>query len=105
MGIREVAAAAKTNVASIAFHFGGKEGLYAAVIERVAEEIAGSQRAVVTEAQAASDAAGEDATARVQRLMAGFITRYLTSNRSRWIRITSYNVCYTKLLRPAPLTG
>jgi len=87
VGIREVAAAAKTNVASIAFHFGGKEGLYAAVIERVAEEVAGTQRAVVSEAQAASDAAGEDATARVQRLMSGFINRYLTSNRSQWMTL------------------
>lgn len=36
---REIAAAAKTNVASIAYHFGGKEGLRAACAEHFAQTV------------------------------------------------------------------
>ncbi|EPR42109.1 Transcriptional regulator TetR [Desulfovibrio sp. X2] len=87
VGIREVAAAAKANPASIAFHFGGKEGLYAAVVERMVEELSRVHRAALDEATAASDAAGEDAPARVRRLVAGLTSGYLTSKRSQWMTL------------------
>ena len=38
-GTRQLAAAAGVNVATLAYHFGGKEGLYAAVIDRVYERL------------------------------------------------------------------
>ncbi len=38
---RELAAEAGTNVASIAYHFGGKEGLHAACTEEVARQLSG----------------------------------------------------------------
>jgi len=40
VGTRELAAAAGTNIAAIAFHFGGKEGLYGEVVRRVAGDLA-----------------------------------------------------------------
>jgi len=91
VGIREVAAAAGTNIASIAFHFGDKQGLYIAVIERMAGELAGLHRAALAEAEAASaaasEAAGEDPGQRVRRIMAALVARLLTSHRSQWMSL------------------
>lgn len=87
VGTREVAAAAKTNIASIAFHFSGKEGLYRAVIEHVAGELARLHQASIATATAQSAAAGEDAGERSRRIVTDLITRLLTSNRSRWMTL------------------
>ncbi len=86
VGTREVAAAAETNIASIAFHFAGKEGLYEAVIERVADELAGLHRTALALAQA-PDAATEDAGELVRRIVEKLVTALLTSNRSQWMSL------------------
>ncbi len=87
VGIRDVAAAAETNIAAIAFHFSGKEGLYGAVIESVAGELAGLHRAAIAAATAQSDALGEDAGQRIGRAVAGLVTALLTSHRSQWMSL------------------
>jgi len=84
VGTRELAGAAGTNIASIAFHFGGKEGLYSAVIEGVAGELAAIHHKALV---AASEATGEDARTRACRVMAGLVTALLTSNRSQWMSL------------------
>ena len=55
---REIAAMAETNVASIAYHFGGKEGLRIACAEQIVELMGGGARA---------DAAAEIRTTRKRR--------------------------------------
>lgn len=87
VGIRELAEAAGTNIASIAFHFGGKDGLYAAVIEDVAGELAGLHRAALEAAGRESGAAGDDAPARARRIVEKLVVGLLTSNRSQWMSL------------------
>lgn len=87
VGTRELAAAAGTNIASIAFHFGGKEGLYGAVIEGVAGELARLHQAALGAAAVESAAAGEDAGQRARRVIAKLIVALLTSNRSQWMSL------------------
>jgi len=49
---RAIADAAGANIGSIKYHFGGKEGLYAAVAEYIAEEISGTIQPIIAEARA-----------------------------------------------------
>jgi AcrR family transcriptional regulator len=49
---RAIAEAAGANIGSIKYHFGGKEGLYAAVAEYIAEELSGTIQPIVAEARA-----------------------------------------------------
>lgn len=87
VGTRELAGAAGTNIASISFHFGSKEGLYAAVIESVAAELAAIHRQALDEAAKGSAAAGEDAKGRACRAMACLTKGLLTSHRSQWMSL------------------
>ncbi len=72
---REIAALAKANIGSIAYHFGGKEGLRAACANHIVETIGGI--AGVAMAETAGGAQGEDAArARLNTVleaMVGFI--------------------------------
>src|SRR5271166_5391198 len=63
---REIAAAAGANIASIAYHFGGKEGLRLACADFVVETIESVLRGVLG---AASDPAALDAGAARARLL------------------------------------
>lgn len=87
VGTRELAGAAGTNIASIAFHFGGKEGLYGAVIAAVAGELAGLHQSALAAAAAESDAAGDTAQERASRVMARLVESLLTANRSQWMSL------------------
>ncbi|GAB6036373.1 DUF1956 domain-containing protein [Fundidesulfovibrio butyratiphilus] len=87
VGIREVAGAAETNVASIAFHFSGKEGLYGAVIEHVADELAGLHRTVMDEADRQGRERGEDSDQRIVRIVGMLASKLLLSNRSQWMSL------------------
>ncbi|MEW9806341.1 CerR family C-terminal domain-containing protein [Mesorhizobium sp. ZMM04-5] len=73
---REIAALAKANIGSIAYHFGGKEGLRAACAHYIVETIGGVAGAAMAEATAKAD--GPDAAkARLDAVletMVGFIT-------------------------------
>lgn len=68
---RQLAARANTNVASIAYHFGGKAGLraacLAAVVDRVAEVMDGSDGIEVPTSQA-------QAAAQIERLIRAFVS-------------------------------
>lgn len=72
---REIAALAKANIGSIAYHFGGKEGLRAACANHIVETIGGVAGAAM--AETAGGAQGEDAArARLNTVleaMVGFI--------------------------------
>lgn len=72
---REIAALAKANIGSIAYHFGGKEGLRAACANHIVETIGGVAGAAM--AETAGDVQGEDAArARLNTVleaMVGFI--------------------------------
>jgi AcrR family transcriptional regulator len=87
VGTRELAAAAGTNIASIAFHFGGKDRLYCAVIEGVAAELSRHHQAALRAAATESDALGEEPRQRARRAMAKLLAALLTSNRSQWMSL------------------
>ncbi len=109
VGIREVAAAAETNIASIAFHFSGKEGLYAAVVARVAGELAALHRAALDAAAARTDADASPA-ARAGVMVAELAAALLASNRSQWMSLllqrefitptASFDTIYDVAIRP-----
>jgi AcrR family transcriptional regulator len=50
---RALAAAARVNLAAIPYHFGGKEGVYLAVVDHLASAVEGPLSAMVTEIEAA----------------------------------------------------
>jgi TetR/AcrR family transcriptional regulator, regulator of cefoperazone and chloramphenicol sensitivity len=110
VGTRELARAAGTNIASIAFHFGSKEGLYRAVIESVAGELSQIYRIALAEATSDSEAAGEDARQRARRAVAGLTLSLLHANRSQWMSLllqrefiaptASFETIYAQAIEP-----
>ena len=63
---REIAAAAKANIGSIAYHFGGKEGLRAAVADYIAETIQTIAGQAIGNVQAPATDAGTPEAAETQ---------------------------------------
>jgi AcrR family transcriptional regulator len=83
--IREIAAAAGQNVASISYHFGSKEELYHAVIEGVAGEIRGRTGSVFDEVQAKRSSGGlapADALELIKRLVRAVYLRAMSRDDS-----------------------
>ena len=72
---REIAAEAKANIGSIAYHFGGKEGLHLACADFVVEKIQAIARPALAEAEAASDAetAAEGLKKSIERIVSFFV--------------------------------
>lgn len=83
---RAIAAAAKTAMSSITYHYGGKEGLYLAAAQRIGEQI--SERFASAMAQAADpdslDAAG--AVLQVITLADAFLSMMLSPVSAPWAR-------------------
>lgn len=72
-GTREIAAAARTNIASIAYHFGGKEGLRTACAEHVVTLMGGVLAAAEAAEPPVDAAAARQALAALLRRFASFI--------------------------------
>ncbi|OIO00161.1 MAG: hypothetical protein AUJ49_10100 [Desulfovibrionaceae bacterium CG1_02_65_16] len=110
VGTRELAAAAGTNIASIAFHFGGKEGLYGEVVRHVAATLASLYQNAFAAAQAESRAKGEEPIRRAHRVIAKLIAALAASNRSRWMSLllqrefitptACFDTLYEEAIRP-----
>ncbi len=74
---REIAALAKANIGSIAYHFGGKEGLHLACADFIVETIQAIARPALTEAEAAPDAA--TATERLKQSIDRIVSFFVAS--------------------------
>jgi AcrR family transcriptional regulator len=72
-GTREIAAAAGTNVASIAYHFGGKEGLRLACAEHVVELMGGALEQARQGALPRDPATARDILSVLVRRVVGFL--------------------------------
>src|SRR5262245_14636282 len=75
--LQEIARRADANVASTAYHFGSKEGLYAAVFEFAEQRAAAADRP-------SDDGAGLPAEERLRRHVASFLSRLLDPDRPTW---------------------
>jgi len=65
---RQLAQQAGVNLAAIPYHFGGKEGIYRALIEEIANELGVPLRRAARAAQAAAAAPGQDRATRCAHL-------------------------------------
>jgi AcrR family transcriptional regulator len=73
---REIAAEAKANIGSIAYHFGGKEGLRAACAQHIVETVQGIAAQVLAQPEGAGPMPPQEARARLESAldtMVGFI--------------------------------
>ena len=72
---REIAALAEANIGSIAYHFGGKEGLHLACADVIVETIKGIADPALAEAaaQPTPDAAAEGLKASLDRIVSFFV--------------------------------
>lgn len=73
---RELAALAKANIGSIAYHFGGKEGLHLACADFIVETIQAIARPALEQAEAAPDAevAAERLEQSIERIVSFFVS-------------------------------
>ena len=82
---RELAKESGVNAAAINFHFGGKAGLYAAVIEHVTGHLAGLYREALTpRAPLPDNTTRQQAAQAAQDMITRLIASLLTTPRSRW---------------------
>lgn len=88
VSIRELATASGANSAAISFHFGGKAGLYAAVIGHVAESLSAIYQDTLTPAaQLPPGATREQATQAAGEMIARLAAKVLTVKRSQWMSL------------------
>lgn len=73
---RQLAKAADANIAAIAYHFGGKEGLYRAVIEHIIEDTTPIAEPIRESLRSGIAKAAGDRTA-LAHLTAGFISKFM----------------------------
>jgi len=88
---RMIAAEAGTNIAAIPYYFGGKEGLYKAVVVHIVEQMCGRMEpklAMARELDQDPNAGRGDLLAGLQALLAGLaMTMVGSSQARRWARI------------------
>lgn len=68
---REIAAAAKANIGSIAYHFGGKDGLRMAVADHIVGLMQGVAARAIAQTQPEPPASAEQAAMQLQRMVEG----------------------------------
>lgn len=92
--VRDIAAAAGANLAAINYHFGSKEGLYLAVLEREAGR-------VIERYPIARPEHADDAHAALRDVIAGLLGRFLASDASSY----APRIVIRELLQPSPALG
>ncbi|SLN25544.1 CerR family C-terminal domain-containing protein [Oceanibacterium hippocampi] len=97
---RELARAAHVNLSAIAYHFGGKEGLYAAVVERVIEDMAPNREGLAHFIRSGLDeAAGDPARlAELARQVVRLIIRTISTMPGHRIRM---QLLYHEIQQPS----
>lgn len=85
--VRNIAARAKVNLSAIGYHFGGKKGLYHAVIDQIISDVGPVIRPMVGTIR--SEVANADGDREVLARLAGHfvshtLTAFLSSDRLRW---------------------
>lgn len=111
--VREIADEAEQNLASISYYFGGKEKLYAQVLEGIGNYLRGLMGPLAFEADAQLTAGTLDpagATAALKRILAVLLGKQLESNEFSKIRLVmmreqadpseSFGILYENTLRP-----
>jgi AcrR family transcriptional regulator len=84
---RDIARASGTAMSSITYHFGGKEGLYLAAADRIAEGIAERQAAPLAAARAAAEgSAPDEAVAALLTILDSFAQMMLRAESAPWAR-------------------
>src|ERR1044072_21886 len=81
---REIAAASGTAMSSITYHFGGKEGLYLAVADHIAAQIAADQADVLTATHEIAGASPAQATDLLLALLESFARLMLAPESAAW---------------------
>jgi AcrR family transcriptional regulator len=84
---RAIAQAANANQALINYHFGGKEGLYQAVISAISTEMENSLVPVLDELSAAMPLQGDDAREAILQLFSVMIDQFSLEEMQDWSRI------------------
>jgi AcrR family transcriptional regulator len=85
---RALAAAARVNLAAIPYHFGGKEGVYLAVVDHLAAAVEGPLSATVAEIDAVLDRSRSRAeTAALLGHLIGTLTRIMLASDQQALRI------------------
>src|SRR3954470_21164505 len=83
---RQIAKASGTAMSSITYHFGGKEGLYLAAADRIAQGISEFQAPAFAAARAAAIESREQAVEWMLKLIDGFALMMLRSETETWAR-------------------
>lgn len=81
---REIAAASGTAMSSITYHFGGKEGLYLAVADHVANRIAARQADAIAAASDEAVTSRKQATESLLTLLESFARMMLAPQSAAW---------------------
>ena len=83
---RQIAKASGTAMSSITYHFGGKEGLYLAAADRIAQGISEIQAPLFAAARAAAIESRDQAIDWMLKLLDGFARMMLSPETEAWAR-------------------
>ena len=83
---RVIAAAARTAMSSITYHYGGKEGLYLAAARRISELITARMGARLAQAAEPDALSPQQAVAQVTAFADGFLSMMLDPESAPWAR-------------------